>query len=131
MAPAQTRGGLALDRVKQIFRFLKAFAERDVPLRRTLAEQEWTMRLAELPTHSSVRIGVVEMAGTSTAASEEAGGSDLPLLRVARPRLTNPPSPPEQFVAWLTAKYDDPRCPAGGARVALPSWAKAETIHRR
>jgi len=108
MDQAQSLGGLALDRVKQIFRFLKAFAERDVPLRRTLAEQEWTMRLAELPTHASVQIGVVEMAAPATGAAAEDATSDLPLLRVARPRLTNPPPPPEQIVVWLAGKYDDP-----------------------
>ena len=49
----------ALPKAKQLFRFLKAFAERRMPVRRQLSEQLWSMRLFDLPRYPTVQIGEV------------------------------------------------------------------------
>jgi hypothetical protein len=38
---------LEIERAQQVFRFLKAFAERNLPIQRRLADQPWAMTLAE------------------------------------------------------------------------------------
>lgn len=105
---AQASRILGLGRVRQVFRFLKAFAERQVPVRRTLAEQEWTMRLADLPDYPTIDLGVVEFATQSTTLGEDAPSSDKPLLRVGRPRITSAPPPPERLTPWLAVRWEDP-----------------------
>lgn len=48
-----------IDRAKQVFRFLKAFAERSIPTRRTLRDQPWQLLLRDLPDHPSISVGLV------------------------------------------------------------------------
>ena len=58
--PADSDNAVALERARQLFRFLKAFSERTLTVRRTLGEQEWSFRLDELPQHESIRLGQVQ-----------------------------------------------------------------------
>lgn len=131
MASPESTVTLVRERVTQVFRFLKAFAERNVPVRRTLAEHEWVMRLADLPDHPSVQVGIVQVAGASDASEENGGGlDDAPLLRVTRPRLTDPPPPPERLVPWLVGKWGDPTvAPTTREARAVPG-AESESMPR-
>ena len=81
----------ALERARSLFRFLKAFAERNVPVHRTLAQHAWTLALRNLPDHPDVSVSEVLVSGSQVGASDEEAP---PLVRVARPRLTRAPEPP-------------------------------------
>src|SRR5688572_9202748 len=90
---------LARERALQLFRFLKAYAERRESLKRTLAEHEWTLRLRDLPDHPCVVIGQVLLNGGADAQGD--AGESQPLLTVRRPRLTDAPKPPKLLDEWL------------------------------
>jgi very-short-patch-repair endonuclease len=98
-----------IERAKQVFRFLKAFAERSLPLQRRLLDQPWSMVLADLPKHPSITIGEVQI--SADAASEsgaEAADDAAPLVRVRRPTFTRAPRPPAVIAEWLEAGWEDP-----------------------
>lgn len=94
-------------RARQIFRFLRDFAERSTTVRRTLREQLWTLSLADLPAHPSIEVGMVTTASTTTA---DQGAVDGPaaLLRVQRPTVTQPPPPPAAHARWIRGAFNDP-----------------------
>jgi AAA domain len=96
----------ALERARQLFRFLKAYSERRTPLKRTLADHEWNLPLRILPTHSSIVIGEV-LLNTEPTEQGEAGGNGA-LLTIRRPRLTDPPTPPTILTEWLEKGWMDP-----------------------
>lgn len=97
---------LARERAKQLFRFLKAYSERRTPLKRTLDEHEWTLRLRDLPTHSSIVIGEVLL--NSEASTQGESGSNGALLTVRRPKLNDAPLPPRILDDWLEKGWQDP-----------------------
>ena len=94
-----------VERSRQLFRFLKAFAERDVPIKRTLREQRWVLRFADLPAHVDITRGEVAPPAAATPADEQ---DVVPLLRVRRPKVTSAPAPPKVVAAWLAGGCDDP-----------------------
>src|SRR5215831_113563 len=103
--PIKTK--LAVERAKQVFRFLKAFAERDVPVRTRIGDHRWCQRLRELPQYPSIVVGEVHVG----AAGDEADGEnavDLPLITVKRPTLTQPPEPPDSILEFLRPGWRDP-----------------------
>lgn len=110
-APGVGAPGPALLRVRQVFQFLKAFAERNTPLKRTLGDQEWSLPLRELPAHPAVTVGEVRL---DDAGSETSVGDDDVLLRIRRPEVTEPPQPPHELLEWLELGWHDP---ADGIRV--------------
>jgi hypothetical protein len=97
---------LARDRTLQLFRFLKAYAERRESLKRTLAEHEWVLRLRDLPAHPCVVVGHVLLNTGEQERNEDAGNGTL--LTIRRPRLTNPPKPPKVLEDWLEKGWQDP-----------------------
>jgi very-short-patch-repair endonuclease len=98
-----------IERAKQVFRFLKAFAERNLPIQHRLSDQPWSMVLAELPQHPCIAIGEVQLSDRDGAESEPDGATDAaPLLRVRRPALTRAPRPPAQLAEWLQPGWEDP-----------------------
>lgn len=104
-APEETRGADApeLIRTRQLFRFLKAFAERRTPLPRTLSSYPWMLRLRDLPEHPSITIGEVVPEG---APGDDRPDGGTPLVRVERPQLTRAPRPPELLAPHLTAGWE-------------------------
>lgn len=102
------RDPLEIERARQLFRFLKAFAERNVPHTRVLSSQLWTLRLRELPQHPAITIGEVQLESSANPAAgvEEPHGS--PLLRVKRPKLTPAPRPPAVLIDFLEQGWE--RC---------------------
>src|SRR5688500_17378557 len=98
-----------IERAKQVFRFLKAFAERNLPIQRRLADQPWSMVLAELPQHPFIAIGEVQLAAGGATDDETDDASEAPpLLRVRRRALTRAPRPPADITDWLRPGWEDP-----------------------
>ena len=106
----------ALERARQLFRFLKAYSERRTPLKRTLADHEWNLPFRILPTHSSIVIGEV-LLNTEPTEQGEAGGNGA-LLTVRRPRLTDPPTPPPILLGMAGEGLDGSGSRASRARRA-------------
>jgi len=101
------------DRLLRVFRYLEALNEHRNPVKRQIGEQLWTLWLKELPDHPSIR------RGTSPATdlpAPVAGDDGLPaerrdsdfILKIARPRLTNSPTPPALIEPWLEAGWENP-----------------------
>jgi very-short-patch-repair endonuclease len=86
--------------VRQVFSYLRAFAEGRAPVVRTLADVPDKLRLRDLPDDPSIRLGVVTLgSGASTAE---------PLLRVRRPTLEPAPRPPENLLGWVMHGWEEP-----------------------
>ncbi len=100
----------AVERNRQLLRFLKAFAQQRQPTCRTLAEQLWSMELASLPKHPEITIGTVTLATAATHAARDAESeADTgSLLRVGRPKLTRGPALPSVLTDWMVANQDAP-----------------------
>lgn len=106
---------LARDKVRQVFRYLKAFAEQNATGERRLSETLRHFRLASFPAHPAVQIGEVVIGvaagepknGESRTGEAKAGESFVP-IRIRKPLLTKPPTPPLEVKDWL-----------------LPGWASA------
>ena len=97
---------VARERAVQLFRFLKAYAERRESLKRTLSEHEWVLRLRDLPAHPCVVVGHVLLNSGAEDPNEGAGNGTL--LTIRRPRLTDPPKPPKVLEDWLEKGWQDP-----------------------
>lgn len=113
----QDAPAIEIERAKQVFRFLKAFAERKLPVRRRLDEQLWQLPLRDLPKHPSIEIGRVILAGAGTVAGDEPAGDDAPLLRVRRPKITQPPALPQLLKEWIQSGWEQPQ----GSIQVMPS----------
>lgn len=124
---ADDRDALAVERTRQVFRYLKDFSVRNAPIRRTLRDQLWSLALTELPLHPSVRLGRVADApaagapGPAAAPNNDPEPEAEPLLRVQRPRTTAGPAAPRDHAAWVQGGLDDPsRRPTLRAEVVRP-----------
>ena len=103
------------ERLLRVFRYLGALNEHRNPVKRHIDEQLWTLWLKELPNHPSIRRGssptAAAAAQTSVASDEglptEQRDSDF-ILKITRPRLANPPTPPALIEPWLEAGWDNP-----------------------
>lgn len=101
------------DRLLRIFRYLEALNEHRNPVKRHIGEQLWTQWLKNLPDHPSIRRGASPIAelpapgANGDGAPTERQDSDF-ILKIARPRLTNPPTPPALIEPWLEAGWEDP-----------------------
>lgn len=100
---------LVVGRARQLFGFLKAFAEQRIPAVRHIDQHAWKLWLHELPVHPDIEVGRVRMAGEPTPGNGEDGEAESrPLLRVRRPVLTPPPPPPPVVREFLPSGWDDP-----------------------
>ena len=100
---------VAVDRAKQLFRFLQAFAQLDVPIKRRISDQPWSLRFADLPADPSISIGEVLIARAGEASTtEQEPERDTPLLQVRRPKPTKPPTPSAPILEWLQPGWEDP-----------------------
>lgn len=96
---------VARDRVRRIFEFLRELHQVRNPVTRQIDEQPWLLWFRDLPIHGSIRRGAVREAPDD---DQGEGADDGYLLKVRRPRLSPPPSPPERIRDWLEAEWDDP-----------------------
>ncbi|MFN2317186.1 MAG: AAA domain-containing protein [Gemmatimonadales bacterium] len=98
---------LEIVRARQLFSFLKAFAEQRMPRVRQVSNHPWTMYLRELIPHPDIHIGEV-LLGDSAEGTAEEEGEDSVLLRVRHPKLTPAPVPPAAVRDYLTPGWEDP-----------------------
>ena len=98
------------EKLTRVFRYLEALNQHRNPAKRQLREQLWSLRLSDLPEHSSVQRGEVKTPSVKAKkANDEAQSNGASyVLKVQRPRLTRPPEPPEEIAVWLTNGWDDP-----------------------
>lgn len=106
MSVREPEDDLLRTRAKQLFRFLKALADRNTPTARSLSDHQWVLRLDHLPRHPSIQVGEVQIADGQDASGEEP--IDEPLIRVRRPKLTSAPAPPKLLSDWLQPGWQDP-----------------------
>ncbi|HEY0705812.1 MAG TPA: AAA domain-containing protein [Polyangia bacterium] len=112
--PTSTQSEEARRRVRRVFSFLRAFAERRAPTITTLAQVARKLRLADLPDHPSIRLGAVSLKPTSgkgagvTNDEDDDARSAEPLLRVRRPLLTKAPAPPDVLSDWVQKGWERP-----------------------
>jgi len=98
------------EKLTRVFRYLEALNQHRNPAKRQLREQLWSLRLCDLPEHSSIQRGEVKApsAKVKKANDEATSNGASYVLKVQRPRLTRPPEPAEEIAAWLANGWDDP-----------------------
>jgi very-short-patch-repair endonuclease len=94
-------------RIKQIFEYLKALNEHRNPSVRQIREQPWSLWLDDFPRHPSIEFPQ-RVALPRGKEIEESGSEPTFVLRVRRPKLTTPPTPPDELRDWLLSGWDDP-----------------------
>ncbi|HEX6777431.1 MAG TPA: hypothetical protein VF099_04470, partial [Ktedonobacterales bacterium] len=98
---------LARAKLTQVFRYLQSLHQLRNPIQREIASQPWLLWLHDLPQHPGVRRGFVTTAtvedgkSLSNITREGTSVGDDFILKVSRPRLTNPPEPPQVIIPWL------------------------------
>lgn len=98
---------LARAKLTQVFRYLQSLHQLRNPIQREIASQPWVLWLHDLPQHPGVHRGFVTAAtvedgkSLSNITREGAAAGDDFILKVSRPRLTNPPEPPQIIIPWL------------------------------
>jgi very-short-patch-repair endonuclease len=100
---------LARPKLLQVFRYLQALHQLRNPIQREISGQPWVLWLHDLPDHPCVRRGLgmaaasvhdSDAAGSPVSAASESAADDF-ILKVRRPRLTDPPEPPAEILPWL------------------------------
>jgi len=101
------------DRLLRVFRYLEALNEHRNPVKRRIGEQLWTLWMKDLPDHPSIRRGtgpaadLPALVASNDGLSAEGQDSDF-ILKIARPKLTNPPTPPALIEPWLEGGWENP-----------------------
>ncbi|HEY7354989.1 MAG TPA: hypothetical protein VH590_00940, partial [Ktedonobacterales bacterium] len=102
---------LARPKLLQVFRYLQALHQLRNPIQRQITSQPWVLWLHDLPDHPCVQRGL-GMAAASAPEGDDAESladtqdhetsvADDFILKVSRPRLTDPPEPPSEIIPWL------------------------------
>lgn len=120
-------GRTALERTRQVFRFLKAFAEKREPTVRALSALPWTQSLPDLPVHPCISVGSVVLSKNGDA-SPDPDTAPAPLIHVARPTITRPPAPPAPIAGWLMPGWDNPISIAPSVQEAQNERRAGETV---
>jgi hypothetical protein len=98
---------LEVERARQVFRFLKEFAERTTIAPQTLSKQLWHLPLRTLPEHPAIQVGEVSLADRELGEGAGDDSNDA-LLRVRRPATTTCPPPSESIREFLKKGWEDP-----------------------
>ena len=88
-------------KVRQLYAFLKEANQIQFRPVRRLSEQQYVIRIADMPRHPSAQLFRPVKIENSLEVPEI-------LIRVSRPKLTRCPSPPESCSDWLLPNWDDP-----------------------
>lgn len=110
-----------LEKAKQLFRFLKAFAERRTPTRLNIDQHEWRLFLRPIQDLPNIRLGEVFLNDEDRTPDEQA--TSAALFSVRRPDLTEAPPPPELLHGWLDGSWKSPQAtvvPTPERRTANP-----------
>src|ERR1700747_1319300 len=105
MDPERLR--FAREKLTRVFRYLEALNQHRNPAKRHLSEQPWSLRLRDLPEHSSIQRGSAKPS-TERAATKRAAEDSGYILKVKRPKLTRPPEPPDLILSWIENGWEDP-----------------------
>jgi hypothetical protein len=84
------------DQVRRIFEFLRALEERKNPVPLRVSDHKWNYSLAKLPLHPQLR--------WFRGGQEQ--DAETVYLKVARPKLTQAPIPPEVLREWLSPTWE-------------------------
>src|SRR4030088_3088932 len=98
MNPEKLR--VAREKLTRVFRYLEALNQHRNPAKRQIREQLWSLRLRDLPEHSSLQRGAAKTNSAKAKSPKEETASDGSanyVLKVQRPRLTRAPEPPEEI----------------------------------
>lgn len=87
------------ERLLKIYHYLEALNQHRNPVKRQVQEQGWALWFKDLPDHPAITRGVV----IANVTDDEQFGetSDDFILKSRRPKLTDPPSPPDLISEWL------------------------------
>lgn len=88
-------------KVRQLYAFLKEANQIQFRPLRSLSEQQYVIRIADMPKHPSAQLFRPIKIEDSLEVPDT-------LIRVSRPKLTRCPAPPESTVEWLLPNWDDP-----------------------
>src|SRR5216684_3779006 len=101
----------ARDKLTRVFRYLEALNQHRNPAKRQIREQLWNLWLHDLPDHPSIKRGGTKSRTSKAASADnqngETGGASF-VLKVQRPPLTSPPTPPPEIAEWLEPGWEDP-----------------------
>ncbi len=102
---------VARTKLTQVFRYLQSLHQLRNPVQREIGDQPWVLWFHDLPQHPSIQRGSVSGIGQdepedesderSGESKEGASSGDDFLLKVSKPRLTDPPEPPKEILPWL------------------------------
>jgi hypothetical protein len=100
------------DRLIRVFRFLEALSHHRSPVKRLLSNYSWSMRLSDLPDHPAIKINLAFPSGSRSdpepPAPTNGESVEAVILRVNRPKRTQPPPPPEPIADWIEPGWEDP-----------------------
>jgi hypothetical protein len=88
-------------KVRQLYAFLKEANQIQFRPVRRLNEQQYVVRIADMPKHPSAQLFRPVKVEDSLEVPDT-------LIRVSRPKLTRCPAPPESCLEWLLPNWDDP-----------------------
>ncbi len=88
-------------KVRQLYAFLKEVNQIQFRPVRKLSEQQYVIRLADMPKHPSAQIFRPIKVNETFEIAEV-------LIRISRPKLTKCPNPPHSCLEWLLPNWDDP-----------------------
>ncbi|HEY6286855.1 MAG TPA: AAA domain-containing protein, partial [Ktedonobacteraceae bacterium] len=82
----------------QIFRYIQALNQLRHPPQNDINDQPWVLWFHDLPNHPCIRLG---LGSATNTAEDDSSIVDEFILKVSRPKLTEPPNPPEEIIPWL------------------------------
>lgn len=118
----------ARERLIRLYSFLSEFSHIRYSSPINVREHSWRLWFSELPDHSSISrtYFFTSEEGENSASETEGNGF---ILRVRRPKLTKPPTPPEYIREWLQSGWEDPFkqdvFPIASKNIELPDGTSA------
>ncbi|HEY8910615.1 MAG TPA: AAA domain-containing protein [Desulfosporosinus sp.] len=89
-------------RLLQVFRYLQALNQLKNPVPIDINTQPWLLWFRDMPEHPTIRRGNVE-GNTPDGVSS----ADDYIVKVGRPELSDPPTPPAQLLPWLEKGWQE------------------------
>lgn len=99
--PVQAEASLPRKRLAQLFEYLKAYTDLRYPPVREIDRQLRTLWLDDMPVHNSVDLR------RDAGRTEEEGEDEDIIFSLARPTLTQCPTPPEPIRDWIKPGWRD------------------------
>ncbi len=116
------------ERLQKVYHYLQALNQHRNPVTSEIKAQPWLLWLGELPLHEAVTLGLNKWSNGEREL--ETLESDDFILKVRRPRLTNPPEPPEILQDWLEPGWEKPEKEARCKTTQLVNLNQTEVLIR-